>query len=372
MDDSLKWCADFETGFIEDRMERRVLMRRLLFLLLIACSSVVGCSDNVDIGLVVEQLQAQTEQSTVQTTLPPEVLEAMKFQADKMDKQLKNILTIADRHIENPEIVEHWKQKKQQVLKKGLPDIDFHALQKAFYTKYIDAGGIAIVSPDKVKDVFLLAARDAILVMTSKFPELRERLLAKHGRFYMILVKDPKDLRDIPEMQLNNSVINDTEYRYSGACSKNTGFEVEGEIADYVRGYCFAHVHERSACPPLNIFIHEFAHALEWEMEYLKPGIRDRIKEAYDQMIAEFGEEAKSKYHMAVAPHEYFAVGVEWWFRNLSWSEKLIEEHPMLAELLAEWFPRVECSMDWDLIITESGITEAVYDSISWKLVDDE
>jgi len=37
----------------------------------------------------------------------------------------------------------------------GIANLDFHEMQKAYYTKYIDAGGVAIVPPEHVKDISL-------------------------------------------------------------------------------------------------------------------------------------------------------------------------------------------------------------------------
>ena len=47
---------------------------------------------------------------------------------------------------------------------------------RRYYTKYIDADGIAIVSGDLVDDRFLQVTRHIALVMTSKLPGLREAL----------------------------------------------------------------------------------------------------------------------------------------------------------------------------------------------------
>ena len=46
--------------------------------------------------------------------------------------------------------------------------------------------------------------------MTSKHPELRERLLSKHGKFYMVLIPlSYRDQRDMPEGLLGHSRLND-------------------------------------------------------------------------------------------------------------------------------------------------------------------
>lgn len=52
------------------------------------------------------------------------------------------------------------------------------AAPRRFYTRYIDAEGIAIVGSDNVEDLFFQAARHVVLVMTSKLPGLREALSA--------------------------------------------------------------------------------------------------------------------------------------------------------------------------------------------------
>ena len=68
---------------------------------------------------------------------------------------------------------------------------------------------------------------------------------------------------------------------------------------------------------------------------------------------------------MASAPHEYFAKGTEWWFRGGSWREKLIEEHPMLAELMTEWYPSVECIQDME----PGNPSGFIYNSVSWETI---
>ena len=124
-------------------------MRRLLFLLLLACVSFLGCDENVDIGLVAEQILSE-QASAIQTTLPAEVLAAMKIDADKMDETLKRMLEFDPDTLGFPEyytaedirnILEFRSNRKARLIEKGIHEMDFHAMQQAFYTKYIDAGG---------------------------------------------------------------------------------------------------------------------------------------------------------------------------------------------------------------------------------------
>ena len=99
--------------------------------------------------------------------------------------------------------------------------------QKAFYTKYIDAAGIAILANAAVADAHLIEARQVILLLTAKRPELREMLATQKPKdvssiaaagegitlfgqgFYMILI-DKVSFWDMPEI--------DFHFYGSGSC----------------------------------------------------------------------------------------------------------------------------------------------------------
>lgn len=317
-------------------------MRKLYLLFLIVCwAAVIGCDDNVDIGLVAEQLQAATQQEdVVQTSLPADVLAAMKIKADEMTNIIKKRLQWED----PPD----WMVERNQFyIENGLVDVDFHALQKAFYTRYIDAGGIAIVGHDKVEDIYFMAARDIILMMTSKYPELRERLHSKHQRFYMVLVSEKEDFYDIPEMQTIRYIVERDFIPFNGFCTANTPPELK-----VVHTYCLAHVHRGSQ--PLSIFVHEFAHALEAEMERLKPGFKRKLEKAnQEDLVDPFN-----------SPSEYWAYGAEMWFGN--GYEYLSENTPLLVELLSEWFPKVRYLNTFEIVPGQ----EIIDTLITWEIID--
>ena len=65
---------------------------------------------------------------------------------------------------------------------------ELDAWQVEYYNRYIDAGGIANIGNVGVVDASFIAAREAVLVMTSKYPALRDRLKVEHG-FYLILAR---------------------------------------------------------------------------------------------------------------------------------------------------------------------------------------
>jgi len=206
-----------------------------------------------------------------------------------------------------------------------LEESDLLTLQKAFYTKYIDADGIAIVSHEEVEDLLVIKAREAILTITSKHPELRNRLRMEQG-FYMILVKNFITGWDVPE------VVN---LWFSSGCDVSHNLNAPG-----INGYCRARLKGRNyRSDRLWIFVHELAHVLDVEIERLQPGFLEKVEVAF---------EAANRLHGAY--WEYFAEGLATWFFDIGDDfttqqyksyEEFAEKDPLLYELLSEWFPKV-------------------------------
>lgn len=206
-----------------------------------------------------------------------------------------------------------------------LEESDLLTLQKAFYTKYIDAGGIAIVSHEEVEDLLVIKAREAVLTITSKHPELRDRLQMEYG-FYMILVKNWITGWNVPE--LVNTWL-------SSSCTVTQNLHAPG-----VTGYCTARVKGSNyRSDKLWIFVHELAHVLDIEIERLQPGFLKKVEVAF---------EAANRRHGAY--WEYFAEGLATWFFDIGDDfttqqyrsyEEFAEKDPLLYELLSEWFPKV-------------------------------
>ena len=201
----------------------------------------------------------------------------------------------------------------------------FMNFRKHIILSYIDAAGIAIVGPTHLRAKDLLDARDAIVVMTSKHPELRERLLSKHGTFYMVLIPNSRDQIDMPERKLNTDLTNDDpsdDFRsVFGACLTRYG-----SGTPYKYGLCWAVVGRDTSSA--RTLVHEFAHALDSEMERLQPGFLDKRSEYYKGT--------------GFSSYESWARTVEAWFyqKKPDGYEGFIEEK-VAGELLDYWFPRV-------------------------------
>src|SRR6185295_13306794 len=68
-----------------------------------------------------------------------------------------------------------------------------------FYKKYTDALGIAIVSSEKVPDAALLVARDIVIHMLAKRPDLRNEMVRKKMR--VGVMAESESTTDVPEQR---------------------------------------------------------------------------------------------------------------------------------------------------------------------------
>lgn len=337
----------------------------LVFILLCVC----GCGEEQ--MLTPTQVAEIVSPSEAIVTAPPaEVFEIAlgKVRAKRMEEWKRLypleasdfIGDLTPAQLENHEAFKRLLEHKMD----GVPieEFDLLPLQKAFYTKYIDAGGIAIVANAEVEDKHLIEARRVVLTMTSKHPALREGLSVQTG-FYLILVGKVSSFRDIPEMLV-------FDYMLPG-CSMQTFVEPPNQ-----EGFCFSQVLQGRDQAYLGTFTHEFAHALEREMQRLDSSFQDRVKQAYEQAMV---LEIWTGYYAERNWREYWAEGVEMWFyeigagrqhetyaefaardpalaalmteeewaynisADIGWEthEAFFERDPLLAELLSEWFPAI-------------------------------
>ena len=241
---------------------------------------------------------------------------------------------------------------------------EYYSEYRAYYTKYIDAGGVAIIGHSSVDDVHFYNAREVILTMTSKRPELRERLTPgyKYGvagdvtgpkephRFRMVIWE-----RDTPRIPGKN-------HRNPGGCG----------------GWCYATVFSgtKRLWSDYGVVVHEFAHKIHYaindfhipgnpihiEIDKLDPTFQARLETAYevamDNAVEDLTEALQSNRYWTgdyamTNVKEYWAEGVHHWFQYVSqvWPEGYIFEgrlhyhdlflakDPLLYALLDEWFP---------------------------------
>ena len=142
---------------------------------------------------------------------------------------------------------------------------------RRYYTKYIDAGGIAIVGGDLAEDVWFQKARHIVLVMTSKLPGLREALSANQpggvtgdeAPFRLIIVNSKLDsIENFPE-HLNSNV--DGIKDWLGGCDAVTCWVGSSNFEGVV--------------------MHEMAHAIERAIyaRDLLPNFEERLRTAWER-----------------------------------------------------------------------------------------
>lgn len=344
------------------------MIHNRLFVLVFLVLGISGCGDEIVVSRQVLEIVSTSE--AVVTAPPAEVFEVAlgKVRADKMEtwkglypKEASDFIGgLTPAQFETFEAFKRLLERKMD----GVPlaEFDLLPLQKSFYTKYIDAEGIAIVANAEVADKHLIEARRVVLTMTVKHPALREGLSMQAG-FYLVLVGKVSSFRDIPEMMVY-------DYMLPG-CLMQTSVEPPNQ-----EGYCFSQVLQGRDQAYLQTFVHEFAHALEREMQRLDPSFRDRLTQAYEQAMA---LEIWTGYYAEHNQWEYWAEGVELWFyevgpgrqhetyaefaardpalaslmteeewaynisADIGWEtyEAFFERDPLLAKLLDEWFPRI-------------------------------
>ena len=310
-------------------------MRKLYYIIVILSLSIIACDEN---NILLEIIG--TDHSITVTSPPDEVFEiAMK---PRRDKTLSSWIRLY--HSDDETLHRHDLAAKQDLLKKldGVVIEDYGPIlldrQKAFFTKYIDAEGIAIVADAAVKDIDVIWARHVVLTMTAKRPELREFFQMEDG-FYLVLLGSRTPAEDMP------LILGDYN-----AFRQNTCHFIGRE------GTCWAQINLQDDRPSrLSQFTHEFAHALEHAINHLEPGFFDKQKFAYEQAKERVGEEHAKTRAIAHAylknAREYWAYGTEDWFYYIKhptipfypWHdtyEEFAEKDPLLFELFDEWFVR--------------------------------
>ena len=154
-----------------------------------------------------------------------------------------------------------------------------------YYTKYIDAGGIAIVGGDLVDDGLFQAARHVVLVMTSKVPGLREALSITtpgvdnpNARFRLALLQGYEEIAsDLPDV---SNTLYGSIFFYPLAAAQIVRLQTEnGGVT-------------RNG-PLVRTVIHEMAHAIHHTLisrPHLFPDFGERLGDAWFHEGELFGQ----------------------------------------------------------------------------------
>ena len=215
--------------------------------------------------------------------------------------------------------------------------------QVAYWTKYIDAGGYAIVGTDYVENRIFYAIREYVLKATSKRPELLEQMTPENN-FAMHLLRVGTLENNTPRFRVN-----------------------------YPRPMCFdggqcqviVELDKRDGIlsgTSMHILVHEFAHAINFAIDDIdaidgsNPRFGARLKAAYNHARENgswFGENTPAFKNQ----FEYWAAGVRWMHLKLTnpvfnltfpagtnieykgYLDTFKETDALLYELIDEWLP---------------------------------
>lgn len=205
-----------------------------------------------------------------------------------------------------------------------------------FYRKYLSAGGMPVVSSDKVSDYALREAAFVVERLLEHRPDVRAAMIRNGSRVTVMAWNE--FTTDVPEhSRLKPAEFWNKRARGLGGtrhCPVTSGGEEN--LLNFVG----------DPYKTENIFIHEFAHSMQnLGLEEADKTFRQRLDKAYQ------AARAAGKWTNTYAGEslgEYWAEGVQSWFdtnrsrdrihNGVDTREKLIAYDPPLAELLAEVF----------------------------------
>jgi hypothetical protein len=200
-----------------------------------------------------------------------------------------------------------------------------------FYEKLVDAMGIPVVSSSKVPDDALLMARDVVIHMLMKRPDLRRALIDRRWRIGVMA--ETEMTTDIPEHRDRKrpppgdprltegerrgyetgtgiALMTDKEYwdRRARGLGGNPTTCAEENLLGYPGTRYFGE----------HILVHEFAHAIMGgAIRNVDPGLFEEIRKAYDAAMA---KGLYKGHYAATNASEYWAEGTQWWFwSNYEW-----------------------------------------------------
>lgn len=191
-----------------------------------------------------------------------------------------------------------------------------------FYARYLDAGGIPIVSSSWAPSEALVRARDVVNAMLEYRPDLRAQLVADGARV-AVMAEDEGTL-DLPEQRGWKKPARD-DPRLSPCERKHYDARI-GRLSD--RDYWNARARgmggtltsvgaENLLAVPgtryfgQNVLVHEFSHAILRAAQKRDPALFAEVERAYRDALAVGlwrGEYA------AVSAEEYWAIGTQLWF----------------------------------------------------------
>ena len=198
-----------------------------------------------------------------------------------------------------------------------------------FYRKYVDAGGIPVVSSEKVDDTALLLARDIVNGMLQKRPDIRAVMVERKSR--LLVMDQTEGETDLPERRdWKKPAIDDRRltarererYNEPGGIASMTDKQYWDGRARGMGGNITSCAEENLLGLPgtryfgEHITVHEFSHNIMGALRVADRALYDQIQPAYEAAKAKGlyrDHRGREQYAINTAA-EYFAEGTQWWF----------------------------------------------------------
>ena len=306
-------------------------MRKLLFIPIITLLLICSCGDRNSLDIL-HGAGPYLGENTVHTELPPEVWEMLKIYREN------NLSVYED--LKRTQPAEHWEANYREKYEAELIRVnELKELEEAYYNRYIDADGIAIIGSEHTHDPFFVVAKDIVLLMTSKRPELRDAL--RGNSFHVI---DRVGLFAIPGW------IDNIFWAGTVGMVRRSRWPTIWIHVSWSAVYPRSNPGQRNyGGEPMDVFVHEFTHVLEWvidrefDPDFKHPIEGSKIWHAYNAV------KEKNFQWTARGPGEYFAELAEVWFFHIGTHERALFEtyeelqaaDPLGYALMDEWFPKI-------------------------------
>jgi hypothetical protein len=227
--------------------------------------------------------------------------------------------------------------------------------------------GIPILSSEKVPDAALLVARDIVMYMLQKRPDVRQAMIDKGWRVGVMAasesttdIPEHRDRRKPPPGDPRLTESEKRQYENGTGIAAMTDKEYWDRRARGLGGNPTTCAEENLLGYPgtryygENILVHEFSHAiLGGGVRSVEPSLFDAVQAAYKAAM----QKGLYKGHYAATnAAEYWAEGTQWWFwSNYEWHdgetrlrtpEDLLAYDPALFELLGRVYAGHRIPMD--------------------------
>ncbi len=174
-----------------------------------------------------------------------------------------------------------------------------------FYKKYFDAGGLPVVSSEKVPDAALLEAQAIVVRMTSKRADVLKSMIERKTR--VAIMAKTEVTTDIPEHGDLNTAFPNTDWNQR---SRGVGATVVRPACSGTEENLLQLDDDRYRGE--SILIHEFGHTLlVMGLDGIEPKFRADLSAAYKDAMA---KGLFKNTYAATNADEYWAEGVQDWF----------------------------------------------------------